>query len=85
MFTAAAAKIHNTEKIKARLNAQRIFIEGNERIENFKEYTGVIFPVLSRNTAAKGEQPNPRWICSRVNDRCSYAGNTLLLQKMQQM
>lgn len=54
MFTAAATKIHNTEKIKARLNAQRIFIEGNERIENFKEYTGVIFPVLSRNTAAKG-------------------------------
>lgn len=53
MLSAAASKIHCAKKIKERLKTGRIYIEGSERIQNLKEYTGVIVAVLSRNTAAK--------------------------------
>jgi hypothetical protein len=54
MFSAAGSRIHNTKSTMDRLKAHKIFIEGSERIESIKDYTGVIFPVLSRNTASKG-------------------------------
>lgn len=53
MLSAAASRIHRAEKIKERLKANRVYIEGAERIQNLKEYSGVIVAVLSRNTAAK--------------------------------
>jgi len=53
MLSAAASRIHDTIKIKERLNAGKVYIEGRERIQNLKDYTGVIVAVLSRNTAAK--------------------------------
>lgn len=53
VFSAAASRIHNTKSIIDRLNAHKIFIEGSERIESIKDYTGVVFPVLSRNTVSK--------------------------------
>ncbi|MCG1013015.1 hypothetical protein JT739_10470 [Tepidanaerobacter sp. GT38] len=53
MMSAAASKIHDALKIKERLSAGKIYIEGRERIQNLKDYTGVIVAVLSRNTAAK--------------------------------
>ncbi|NLZ53671.1 MAG: hypothetical protein GX892_11090 [Thermoanaerobacteraceae bacterium] len=53
MLSAAASKIHNAEKIKERLKAGNIYLEGSDRLQNLKDYKGVIFAVLSRNTAAK--------------------------------
>lgn len=54
LFSAAASKIHNKKTVMDKLNARKIFIEGSERIENINDYAGVVFAVLSRNTASKG-------------------------------
>lgn len=53
LFSKAASKIHDVKTIKDKLNADEVFIEGKDRIDNIKNYTGMIFAVLTRNTAAK--------------------------------
>lgn len=53
LFSAAGSKIHDIQSIKDKLKADKVYIEGRERIDDLKNYTGIVFTVLSRNTASK--------------------------------
>lgn len=52
VFSRAASKIHDAKSLKERLKASKVFTEGRERAE-IRDYKGVVFPVLTRNTASK--------------------------------
>lgn len=53
LFSAAASKIHDKKVIQNKLKADKVFVEGKDRIDNVKDYSGVVFAVLTRNTASK--------------------------------
>lgn len=53
LFSAAASKIHDKKIIRDKLKADKVFVEGQDRIDNVKDYSGIVFAVLTRNTASK--------------------------------
>lgn len=52
MFSKAGSAIHNVAELSQEFRGQ-VFIEGQDRVERWKEYRAIVFAVLTRNTASK--------------------------------
>lgn len=53
LFSTAGSKVHDIDSIKTQLDANKVYVEGQDRIDNLRDYIGIVFATLTRNTASR--------------------------------